>query len=65
MSQTKTLKVQKNRAPRVHSLGAASHWHGLEGCTMCDISGNMLKNNKAVMNLCALISWKNSCEGFM
>jgi hypothetical protein len=47
------------------AVGATSHWHGLEGCTMCDISGNMLKNNKAVMNLCALISWKNSSEGFM
>jgi len=38
----------------VRSYGAAKHWHELEGRAVCSISGNMLENNKAVMNLFAL-----------
>jgi len=50
----KTLKAQKTEPLVCTAVGAAYHCHGLEGCAVCSISGNMLKNNKAVMNLCAL-----------
>jgi hypothetical protein len=50
VSQIKTLRVQQNNK----TVDTASHQRMLEACTANGRSGNMLKHDKAIVNLSAL-----------
>jgi hypothetical protein len=67
VNQMKTLKVQKKVEPLVcAAVGAVSHWYRLEGCTMCNTAGNMLKNDKSCNEpVCTKLAGKNVSEVFL
>jgi hypothetical protein len=51
----RTLKLHKQYEPLLcAALGRARLQHGLEACTVYCGSGNMLQNDKVVLNLPAL-----------
>jgi hypothetical protein len=55
MSQMRTLKLHKQFEPLLcEALGRARLQHGLEASTVYCESGNMLENDKVVLNLPAL-----------
>jgi hypothetical protein len=48
------VKVQNTETLQGAAVATARHQHGLESCTVSGVSGNMLKNDKDVLNLFAL-----------
>ena len=50
----KHKSVNKFKTLLCAAVGTASDRHGLEGCTVCGRSGNMLKKDRVVPNVSAL-----------
>jgi len=46
--QVKAQTCNKNVDPTVHNC--RNRYHGVEACTVCGRSGNMLKSDKAALN---------------